>query len=114
MAKIGLTAMLAVSACMSGPVLAQDAPANATKLSKADCQGIWSTADSSGAGSLTSAQAQPFVTNFKAVDANGDGKVSSEEFMAGCQKGLAHDSATSGASSGGSGSDRSPPPSQKY
>ena len=113
MTKIGLAAGLAVLIGMSGTAIAQDA-AKATKLSNADCQGIWSKADSSGAGSLSSAQAQPFVTNFKSVDANSDGKLSSDEFLAGCQKGLARDSASSGTSSGASGSEKSPAKSDKY
>ncbi len=86
------------------PASLQSASAADQKLSKADCQSLWGRADSSGSGSLSSAQAQPYVTNFAKVDANADGKLSGAEFLAGCQKGLVHDSAGSGASEGASGS----------
>ncbi len=62
--------------------------AGAVKLSKADCQSIWSKADSAQNDSLTSAQAAPFVTNFKAVDSNGDGKLSSCRIHVGMSEGL--------------------------
>lgn len=91
----------------TGVALAQNvpgkAPSPALKMTTAECQAIWSKADSGGAGSLSSSQAQPYVTDFKAVDSNGDGKLSASEFTAGCQNGLAHDSASSGGSSGTSG-----------
>lgn len=83
------------------PALVQTASAANPKLSKADCQSLWGRAASSG--SLSSAQAQPYVTNFAKVDSNADGKLSSSEFLAGCQRGLVHDSASSGASEGTSG-----------
>lgn len=85
------------------PALVQTASAANQKMSKADCQSLWGRADSSGSGSLSSAQAQPYVTNFAKVDSNADGKLFSSEFLAGCQKGLVHDSASSGASEGASG-----------
>jgi hypothetical protein len=74
------------------------------KLSNAECSAIWGRADSAGSGSLTSAQAQPYVSNFSKVDANADGKLSSAEFMSGCKHGLVQDSASTGASEGSSGS----------
>jgi hypothetical protein len=88
--------------------------AGAVKLSKADCQSIWSKADSAQNDSLTSAQAAPFVTNFKAVDSNGDGKLSSAEFMSGCQRGLAHDTASAGAGAGTSGESGDGAPAKRY
>ena len=83
----------------SGVALAQG-----TKLSQAECQNLWNQADSAQSGSLSTSQAQPYVTNFKAVDTNADSKLSSSEFLAGCQKGLVHSSSSSGAGSGASGS----------
>lgn len=102
----GIAALLVTS---SGFAVAQQAPGANVKLSKAECQGIWGRADSAGSGSLSNAQAQGYVTNFTAVDANADGKLSSAEFLSGCQKGLAHDSASSGAGEGTSGSSATPP-----
>lgn len=86
----------------------------AVKLSKADCQSIWSKADSAQNDSLTSSQAAPYVTNFKAVDSNGDGKLSSSEFMSGCQRGLTHDTASSGAGAGTSGDSGEGAPAKRY
>jgi hypothetical protein len=110
------TSLAALIVASTGIALAQQAPptgaapAPAIKMAAGECQAIWNKADSGKAGSLTSSQAQPYVKEFKAVDSNGDGKLSSAEFLAGCQKGLAHDSASSGASSGTSGADKDNPP----
>ena len=98
----------------AGAAFAQGAGESATKLSKADCQSIWSKADSAQNDSLTSAQAAPYVTNFKAADTNADGKLSSAEFMSGCQRGLAHDSASSGAGAGTSGESGEGAPAKRY
>ncbi len=93
----------------AGIALAQQSPsaggaaAPSIKMTAAECQGIWQKADASKAGSLTSSQAQPYVSNFKAVDSNADGKLSSAEFLAGCDKGLVHGSGSTGSSSGASG-----------
>ncbi len=101
----GIAALLVTS---GATVFAQIAPAANVKLSKAECQNIWGRANASGGGSLTSAQAQMYVSDFNKVDANADGKLTSAEFLSGCQKGLVHDSASSGASEGSSGADRAP------
>lgn len=97
-------------------------PSPAVKMTQAECQSIWNKADAAKAGSLSSAQSQPYVSDFKSIDANGDGKLASSEFLAGCQKGLVHDSASTGAGSGTSGSGAEPsspsegaaPPSKEY
>lgn len=78
------------------------------KLSQAECQAIWKEADASGAGSLSMSQAQPYVTNFKQVDTNGDNSLSGAEFLNGCSKGLAHSASSSGTSTGTSGSSNAP------
>ena len=102
----------------AGTVWAQQAPAPGgpaappVKLTAAECQAIWNKADAAKSGSLSMAQAQPYVTDFKAVDSNGDSKLSASEFQAGCLKGQAHDSASTGAGSGSTGKDRDP--STKY
>jgi hypothetical protein len=74
------------------------------QVSQAECQQIWSKLDSSKSGMASQAQATPYVTDFKAADANSDGRLSQAEFQNACQTGLVHDSATTGAGSGSSGS----------
>jgi hypothetical protein len=74
------------------------------QLSQEQCQSVWNKADSSKAGSLTQDQAAPFVTDFKAANISGSGTLTQDEFMAACAKGLVHDSAAAGASTGTSGS----------
>ena len=63
----------------------------ATKLSDAQCTALWDKLDTAKSGSITQAQAQPYVTDFKAVDTNNDTKLSKAEFTAGCGKGAIHD-----------------------
>ena len=102
----------------AGAALAQGAgdpsPSSSMKVSKADCQAIWSKADSAQNDTLTASQAAPFVKNFKSVDTNSDGKLSSSEFMSGCQRGLAHDTASSGAGAGTSGESGDGAPTKRY
>lgn len=116
MKKLCTVSIAALLATSGATVFAQTAPGSNVKMSKAECQSIWGRADAAGGGSLTSAQAQGFVTNFNKVDTNGDGKLTSAEFLAGCQKGLVHDSASSGAGEGASGSSSSgqSPPAKNY
>lgn len=101
-----------IMAAVSGPALAQTQTAPPVepemKLSQAECQALWTKADASQSGRLSSAQAQPYVTDFTAVDADGDMQITSSEFLQGCQKGFVSDSASTGAGSGSSGSSGSP------
>lgn len=82
-------------------------PANAANLSSSECQSLWKQIDTSGSGSVSQSQAQPYVTNFKSVDTNSDGKLSSAEFTAGCNSGMVHNPGSSGAAGGTSGSSSS-------
>jgi len=89
----------------SGAALAQTtSPSSkstgATKMSQAECAALWNRVDSSKTGSISETQAQAYVTDFKAVDTNGDKKLSQSEFQAGCDKGLVHSSASTGAGTG--------------
>jgi Ca2+-binding EF-hand superfamily protein len=70
------------------------------KLSQAECQSLWNKLDTTKSGSITAAQARSYVTDFKAVDSNNDGKLSQTEFQAGCDRGQVHGSATTGPGSG--------------
>jgi hypothetical protein len=72
----------------------------ATKMSQAECAALWNRVDSGKSGNLSETQLKPYVTNFKALDTNSDNKVSQSEFQAGCEKGLVHSSASTGAGSG--------------
>lgn len=99
---LSIAALLATSGALfpvHGQALAAD-----VKLSKAECQALWGRADSTGGGSLASAQAQSYVSDFSKVDKNGDGKLTKSEFVFGCKKGLVHDAASTGPSEGASGS----------
>src|SRR5262245_29319524 len=56
-------------------------------LDDAQCQAIWQMASPNGA-TISEGQAVPYIVNFKLVDGDGDGKISADEFKAGCGKGL--------------------------
>jgi hypothetical protein len=89
---------------MAGSAFAQTATAPksaTTKMSQSDCMATWNRLDTAKSGSISQAQAQGFVTDFKAADTNNDGKLSQGEFMAACDKGLV--TASSGSGSGGRG-----------
>jgi len=108
MKKLCTLSIAALLVTSGAPVFAQTAPGANAKLSKAECQTVWGRADASGSGSLSDAQAQGYVSDFAKVDANADGKLTGAEFMSGCKKGLIHDSASSGAGEGASGSSSDP------
>ena len=71
------------------------APAQAAKLNTADCEALWNNTRPKGSD-LNAELAKPFVTDFKAVDTDGNNHISSGEFYAGCEKDLVH--APSGSS----------------
>lgn len=97
-ASLVATAALALAM----PALAQTTMPKSvtTKMSQADCTAAW-TKLGAASGSVTEAQVKGVVTDFKAADANNDGKLTQAEFMAACDKGLV--TASSGAGSGGRG-----------
>ena len=74
------------------------------KLSEAQCSALWNQANPSQGKSLSHSQAQPYVTDFKSVDTDNDGTISQTEFMTGCSNGHVKGSASSGTSSGSTGS----------
>ncbi len=106
---------LAVCCSMGGAAFA--ANNGAVKLSAAQCSTLWEKVNVSGAATIDASQAQGYVTNFKAADADNDGTLTKTEFQAACAKGLVQDSASTGAASGTDGSDSSTdspmPPSKK-
>ena len=100
-----LATSIAIAALlMAGSAFAQTATApksGTTKMSQSDCTAAWNRLDTAKLGSVSQAQAQGVVTDFKAADTNNDGKLSQSEFMAACDKGLV--TASSGTASGGRG-----------
>jgi EF hand len=55
-------------------------------LDDAKCQSVWKMAAPNG-DTLSKDQAVPYVVNFQMVDSDKDGKISADEFKAGCGKG---------------------------
>lgn len=99
---------LALGCGMGGAAVA--AESGAVKLSAAQCSTLWDKINASGAATIGASQAQGYVTNFKAADMDSDGTLTKTEFQAACAKGLAQDSASSGAAAGTEGSDETMPP----
>jgi hypothetical protein len=102
------SAALLIGLLMGGAAYAQTSTApksgaGAMKMTQAECQALWNRLDAAKAGNVSEAQAKPYVTDFKAIDANKDGKLSQAEFQSGCDKGQVHSSATTGAGSGTGG-----------
>ena len=100
-----LTSVSAAVLCgmfVAVPAMAQTSPApgGSMKLTQAQCTSVWNKLDAAKSGSVTMAAAQPHVTDFKAVDTNNDGKLSQTEFTAGCDRGLIHETASTGPGSG--------------
>ena len=90
---------------LSGAAVAQtkspsSGTGGATKMSQAECAALWNRIDSGKAGNVSENQVEAYVTDFQALDTNGDKKISQSEFQAGCDKGLVHSSASTGAGTG--------------
>ena len=60
-------------------------------LDDAACQSVWKLVSPDGA-TVSGDTARPYTMNFAMVDADKDGKISAEEFKAGCGDGWIHDS----------------------
>ena len=86
------------------------AHAAGAQLSQAECDTLWNQANPSGAATITQAQAQPYVTDFKAANTNGDSSLSQKEFSAACKNGLVKGTGSSGAASGETGKMTAPSP----
>jgi len=98
-------AIVAISACAAYAQSDAGTPNNdaGMTLSQAECTSLWNEANPSGAATITEAQSQPYVTNFKAANPDGDGTLDKNEFQKACQDGLVQSSASSGAASGEAG-----------
>ena len=64
------------------------------------CTAAWEMTEREG-DTLVKDKAVPFIVNFEMVDADGDGKVTQNEFKDGCSKGLVQEQASKPADSGG-------------
>lgn len=105
----GSIAALAILA-LAGPALAQTTPGSgAAKMTSAECSAAWAKLDAAKSGSVSQAQAQGTVTDFKAADANSDGKLTQAEFTAACNKGLVTAAGSSTGSRGMTGTDTPTP-----
>lgn len=96
--------LLACAALLFVPCQAAEPSRSSMKLSEAQCSTLWNQANPSQSKTLSQSQAQPYVTDFKSIDTDSDGTISQNEFMAGCSGGHVKGSASSGTSSGSSGS----------
>jgi hypothetical protein len=73
----------------AGYALAQQSPNTMTSgrpsavLDDAQCQAVWQMASPNGA-TISQDQAVPYIVNFQMVDGDGDGKITADEFKAGC------------------------------
>ncbi len=92
---------------LSGAAIAEPAANQAggmTKLSQAECTGLWHKANPNNAKGVTESQAAPYVSNFKAANPDGDTTIDAKEWVAACNAGLVKSAASTGGSSGASGS----------
>ena len=69
-------------------------------LDEAKCKTVWSLTERQG-DTLSQDKAAPFIVNFQMVDTNNDGKVTQDEFLEGCKKGLVQAQASKTGETGG-------------
>ena len=63
---------------LGGAAIAQTKSPSSTdamKMSQAECAALWNRVDSDKAGNLSESRAKAYVTDFKALDTNGDKEV---------------------------------------
>lgn len=77
---------------------------DSVKVAQDQCQALWLKANPAKKPKISAGQAQPFISDVKAANPDGDGTIEQNEFMAACDKGLIKSSAVSGSSSTGSSS----------
>jgi hypothetical protein len=108
--KIAGSILAAAIVALAVPAVAQTTPGSgAAKMSAAECTAAWTKLDAAKSGSVSQAQAQGTVTDFKTADANSDGKLTQAEFTAACNKGLVTAAGSTTGSRGMTGSDTQPP-----
>ncbi len=105
-----LAGVAAVAFGATGAFAADPAKGSTEKMTKAQCDTLWNQAHAGGSGDLPMNKAQPFATDFKNADKNGDNKLSSSEWTDACNKGLIRTAAANApaATPGAATSDRTP------
>jgi EF hand len=101
-----LTVLLGAGAAFAGggapvPETPQGGPPSGRPgaiLDEKKCKAVWSLTEREG---ITLTTAAPFMVNFQMVDTNKDGKVTLDEFMEGCKKGLVQEHASKPGEIGG-------------
>ena len=93
----------AVAQTNTGPGVTAPSGSSSMKMSRTDCDATWAKLDSGNTGSVSQTQAQGIISDFKAADANGDGKLSQLEFRQACDRGLVGSPASTGPAGGSAG-----------
>ncbi len=93
--------ILVASVCAIGLVSAASA-APGEKLAQAECDALWMKAGATD-GKLSESAAAAYVTDFKAVNPDGDNTLEQDEFRNACNQGMIKSSAATGTSEGTSG-----------
>ena len=101
MKRILLAGLLSAGAAF-GAYAQTDPGQSAMKLSAAECASLWNQASPDGSP-ITESQAAAYVTDFKAANPDGDKTLEKAEFSKACNNGLVKSGASSGASSGETG-----------
>ena len=105
----GLLASSAFAQTNSGPGITAPSGSSSMKMSRTDCDAAWMKLDSGNTGSVSQAQSQGMISDFKTADANGDGKLSQMEFRQACDRGLVSSTASTGPGGGTAGGTQTNP-----
>ena len=101
MKRLLLAGLLSAGAVV-GAYAQTDPAQSAVKLSAAECASLWNQASPDG-GPISESQAAAYVPDFKAANPDGDKTLEKVEFSKACDNGLVKSGASSGASSGETG-----------
>lgn len=94
-------AALAFGAASLSSAFAQTAAPSA-KMTKAQCETLWTQALAGSTGDLAMDKAKPYVKDFNKADKNADSKLSQTEWTAACDQGWIQSAAPGSASTGAS------------
>lgn len=91
---------------LTGSAMAKEKSENRMRLTEAQCESAWSRANPDNKAKISESEASSYISNMKAVNKDNDGTIERAEFMRACDMGLVKSTATTGESSGTSGSSR--------